>query len=255
MLELHRQPGLVEKLCDDRLKSRNPTLYAKDSGFGTTLFQLLVPLDFKAAARQANNLLLLPDPTSLVPLPWAHVFFSERTLLNVCARVYDLPEFKPRWWDLDEHGRKKPNKWRQLVQLPDLNRLTIAQFERLCQHTGLQIARRELYGFGGSRLGRLTRGLTRLPSADIPVISGNALDEGTLFAQKALNSSADFETWVHRPTVLAGQRWWCPVTDGALVLGDVIQRVQGQPGIEQGAPVREASVRCQQLGLPVVQLA
>lgn len=100
---------------------------------------------------------------SLVPLPWAHVFFSERTLLNVCARVYDLPEFKPRWWDLDEHGRKKPNKWRQLGQLPDLNRLTIAQFERLCQRAGLQIARRELYGFGGSRLGRLTHGLTRLP--------------------------------------------------------------------------------------------
>ncbi len=64
-----RQPGLVEKLCDDRLKSRNPTLYAKDAGFGTTLFQLLVPLDFKAAARQANNLLLMVDTTT-ANLPW-----------------------------------------------------------------------------------------------------------------------------------------------------------------------------------------
>lgn len=64
-----RQPGLVEKLCDDRLKSRSPTLYAKDSGFGTTLFQLLVPLDFKAAARQANNLLLMVDETT-ANLPW-----------------------------------------------------------------------------------------------------------------------------------------------------------------------------------------
>ncbi|ETS63431.1 hypothetical protein PaG_01714 [Moesziomyces aphidis] len=38
--------------------------------------------------------------------------------------------------------------------------------------------------------------------ADIPVISGNALDEGTLFAQKALNSSADFETWVRSAAVI-----------------------------------------------------
>jgi len=64
-----RQPGLVEKLCDDRLKSRSPTLYAKDSGFGTTLFQLLVPQDFKADARQANNLLLMVDETT-ANLPW-----------------------------------------------------------------------------------------------------------------------------------------------------------------------------------------
>lgn len=32
--------------------------------------------------------------------------------------------------------------------------------------------------------------------ADIPVIQGNNLDEGPLFAQKTLNSSAEFERWV-----------------------------------------------------------
>ncbi|WP_374493847.1 CHAT domain-containing protein [Zoogloea sp.] len=64
-----RQPGLVEKLCDDRLKSRSPTLYSKGQDFGATLFQLLVPLDFKAAARQAGNLLLMVDETT-ANLPW-----------------------------------------------------------------------------------------------------------------------------------------------------------------------------------------
>ena len=27
-----------------------------------------------------------------------------------CRDDYDLPEFVPRHWDLDEHGNKKPNK-------------------------------------------------------------------------------------------------------------------------------------------------
>ncbi|TKY90404.1 hypothetical protein EX895_000402 [Sporisorium graminicola] len=38
--------------------------------------------------------------------------------------------------------------------------------------------------------------------ADIPVIQGNNLDEGTLFAQKQLNSSADFESWVRSAAVI-----------------------------------------------------
>jgi hypothetical protein len=48
----------------------------------------------------------------------------------------------------------------------------------------------------------------------------------------------DFETWVHRPTVLAGQRWWCPVTDGALVLGPA-PHVLDAPG---GRPYGELRV-------------
>lgn len=100
---------------------------------------------------------------SLVPLPWAHVVFSEQTLIATCARIYDLPEFKPRWWDLDQSGHKKPNKWRSLDRLPDLNRLRIGEFETVCRRAGLSIERREVVGFGGSRLARMTRLLTRLP--------------------------------------------------------------------------------------------
>jgi SAM-dependent methyltransferase len=100
---------------------------------------------------------------SLVPIPWAHVIFPERVLIETCARIYDLPEFKPRVWDLDGNGGKKPNKWRALDRLPGLNRLTIARFEALCRESGLRIEERAAVGFGGSSLARLTRALTRIP--------------------------------------------------------------------------------------------
>jgi hypothetical protein len=91
------------------------------------------------------------------------VLFSERVLTRTCARIYDLPEFTPRLWDLDEHGGKKPNKWHRLDRLPEVNRLTIHAFERACRRVGLRIARREIAGFGGSAASRLTRVLTRVP--------------------------------------------------------------------------------------------
>jgi hypothetical protein len=100
---------------------------------------------------------------SLVPLPWIHAVFPERVLTRTCARIYDLPEFEPRIWDLDERGRKKPNKWRALRRLPDVNRLTIGRFERECDAAGFRIARRRVTGFGGSRAAKLTRVLTGLP--------------------------------------------------------------------------------------------
>lgn len=104
-----------------------------------------------------------PHIESLIPIPWAHVLFSERTLLRTCARVYDSPHFTPRLWDLDENGCKRPNKWRSMSTLPAVNKLSVARFERLIQRIGFQIDRREWHGFGGSRLSRLTRPLLSIP--------------------------------------------------------------------------------------------
>ncbi len=104
-----------------------------------------------------------PHINSLAPIPWAHVFFSERVLIDTCARIYDSPEFVPKHWDLDENGNKKPNKWRELDELPQVNRLTIARFERICRRVGLTIERAEMVGFGGSRAARCTRIFTRVP--------------------------------------------------------------------------------------------
>ena len=104
-----------------------------------------------------------PHIESLVPIPWAHVFFSERVLLATCARLYAMPEFRPRVWDLDEDGNKRPNKWHDMTHLPAINRLTMWQFERLCRHVGFAIAERRLTGFGASRLARSTHLALHVP--------------------------------------------------------------------------------------------
>lgn len=100
---------------------------------------------------------------SLIPLPWAHVVFAEPVLTATCARIYDLPEFRPRAWDVDEAGNRKPNKWRTLTALPGLNRLTMRRFERACAAAGLCVVKRRVTGFRGSPAARLTQPLTRVP--------------------------------------------------------------------------------------------
>lgn len=103
-----------------------------------------------------------PHVESLVPVPWAHVLWSEKALLRTCAAIYDMPEYVPRMWDLDEEGRKRANKWKEMDALPGVNKLSIAAFERLRRRLGIAVHRREIHGFGG-RLARFTRPLCRLP--------------------------------------------------------------------------------------------
>lgn len=102
---------------------------------------------------------------SLIPWPWAHLVFSERTMFRACAELYDAPDFVPRVWDRDpETGDKKPNKWRHQQQFhPFLNRLTRRDFQRCVRQAGLVIERRETHGFGGSPLRRATRCLLPVP--------------------------------------------------------------------------------------------
>lgn len=104
-----------------------------------------------------------PHVESLVPVPWAHVFCSDRELIRACERVYDLPAFKPRLWDLDQNGMKKPNKWAAMDTLPEVNKLTMHAFEELCRDVGFAISTRKLKGFGSSTLGKLTHPLLAVP--------------------------------------------------------------------------------------------
>jgi len=103
-----------------------------------------------------------PHIESLVPIPWSHAIFSERVLIETCARVYEMADYEPRVWDFDEEGRRKPNKWRAMDALPEVNRLTIEGFERLLDEVGIAIVRRKIKGFSG-RLARLSRPLTKIP--------------------------------------------------------------------------------------------
>lgn len=94
-----------------------------------------------------------PHMESLVPIPWAHVIFGERAMFRAAEAIYDLPEFEPRHWDLDEGGRKKPNKWRAWSSFREqgyINKLDVADFRDLAICANFEIVRFELHGFGGS---------------------------------------------------------------------------------------------------------
>ncbi len=108
-----------------------------------------------------------PHMESLIPIPWAHVIFGERAMFRVAERMYDLPEFVPRHWDLDANGNKKPNKWRQWSSFKEqgyVNELNIRTFRSLVQEAGLGVERLETRSFGGAAPRRaLGRMLMSLP--------------------------------------------------------------------------------------------
>ena len=94
-----------------------------------------------------------PHMEALIPVPWAHVLFGEAAMFRAAERIYDLPEFVPRHWDLDENSVKKPNKWRQwstFRQQGYVNELDVRTFEALATRCGLQIARLERHSFSGA---------------------------------------------------------------------------------------------------------
>ncbi len=101
---------------------------------------------------------------SLVPLPWVHALFSDKAIIKACAKIYDMPEFEPRVWDLDETGLKKPNKWYDLKTLPTLNKLTIREFEKTARDRGFTIKRREFHPISSSKAAqKVSAFLTQLP--------------------------------------------------------------------------------------------
>jgi SAM-dependent methyltransferase len=98
-----------------------------------------------------------PHMEVLVPIPWAHVIFGERAMFRTAEMIYDLPEFTPRHWDLDNTGNKKPNKWKKWSSFHEqgyLNELDINDFQRIAQDIGFNISRLERRGFSGSPLKR-----------------------------------------------------------------------------------------------------
>lgn len=100
----------------------------------------------------------------LVSVPWAHLALSEAAFLRVCARTYDMPEYQPSFWNLDERGMKKPNPFLRSSTLVDyLNKLTTWEFERCCRRSRLKIVRKEVVPFSGNRLRFVKRFLASIP--------------------------------------------------------------------------------------------
>jgi 2-polyprenyl-3-methyl-5-hydroxy-6-metoxy-1,4-benzoquinol methylase len=103
-----------------------------------------------------------PHLWAVMPVPWAHVFVSERTLLRACRLVYQASWYVPNMYDFDEQGNRLPDKYRhESIPLDYLNKFWIKDFERVFRESGLE-AEFHLLPFG-SRFARWTRPLLRAP--------------------------------------------------------------------------------------------
>lgn len=79
-----------------------------------------------------------PHLWSTMPVPWAHVLFSERTMLRTCRRVYQSDWYVPNMHDFDEDGQRKPDKYtHESIPTDYLNKYLIRDFERVFRRSGL----------------------------------------------------------------------------------------------------------------------
>ncbi len=52
-----------------------------------------------------------PHLRAVMPVPWAHVLFSEKTVLGVCRKVYKSHWYTPQHYDFDSNGAKLEDKY------------------------------------------------------------------------------------------------------------------------------------------------
>jgi hypothetical protein len=97
-----------------------------------------------------------------MPVPWAHVVVSERTLLRACRRVYNSRWYVPTMYDFDENGERNTDKYaHESISGDYLNKLLIRDFEKVFSNAGFACATR-LVPFG-SKAARWTRVFLRVP--------------------------------------------------------------------------------------------
>jgi CHAT domain-containing protein len=85
-----RQPGLVESMVQRQLMT-----LAYDADFSRTLFQLLLPHDFKDTARQAQQMVFVLDGHT-ANLPWELMLADDRPLATRTAMVRQLSSTRYR---------------------------------------------------------------------------------------------------------------------------------------------------------------
>lgn len=96
-----------------------------------------------------------PHLWSTMPVPWAHVLFSEKTILHVCRRVYHSNWYVPNMHDFDSSGNRLPDKYtHEKISTDYLNKFLIRDFEKAFEESGFTY-NTNLIPFG-SRYARFT---------------------------------------------------------------------------------------------------
>lgn len=103
-----------------------------------------------------------PHLWSVMPVPWAHVVFSERTVLRVCRRVYHSSWYVPNMHDFDDRGERFADKFaNERISSDYLNKYLIRDFERAFLNSGFDC---EVHAVPfGSAYARWTRPLLAVP--------------------------------------------------------------------------------------------
>lgn len=79
-----------------------------------------------------------PHLWSTMPVPWAHVVFSERTMLRTCRRVYQSDWYVPNMHDFDRDGIRIEDKYQhESISNEYLNKYLVRDFERVFRQSGL----------------------------------------------------------------------------------------------------------------------
>lgn len=79
-----------------------------------------------------------PHLWSTMPVPWAHMFFSERTVLRTCRRVYHSDWYSPNMHDFDENGNRYEDKYtHESIPTDYLNKYLVKDFERVFKNSAL----------------------------------------------------------------------------------------------------------------------
>jgi ubiquinone/menaquinone biosynthesis C-methylase UbiE len=103
-----------------------------------------------------------PHLWAVMPVPWAHVFFSEQTILRVCRRVYHSAWYMPIMHDYDQEGQKLADKYtHESISTDYLNKYLIQDFERAFLASGF-VYETHPVPFG-SRYARWTHVCLRIP--------------------------------------------------------------------------------------------
>lgn len=79
-----------------------------------------------------------PHLWSMMPVPWAHVLFSEKTMLRVCRRIYHSDWYVPNMHDFNEDGTRKEDKFNyESIPGDYLNKLLVRDFEKIFQQSSM----------------------------------------------------------------------------------------------------------------------
>lgn len=77
-----------------------------------------------------------PHLWAVMPVPWAHLVVSEKTLLRACRRVYESDWYVPNVHDVDDGGARKVKYTEDAIPTSYLNKFLIREFEQAFRRAG-----------------------------------------------------------------------------------------------------------------------